>query len=72
MKFMNIPDGASIKIYTLATEFVRELDDPVNNKLFWDGRNQQGQLVSSGLYFYILYNPRGIKNHFIGKIAVIR
>lgn len=52
-----------IRIYNIEGHLVRQLDLGVQkagsyvdkqNAAYWDGKNQFGQLVSSGLYFYTL------------------
>lgn len=48
----------NIRIYDIAGKTVRTLVDdtkPVGvNKIMWDKRNQNGETVPSGIYFYIL------------------
>ena len=66
---ITIPTGlqgssASIKIYTLSGELVRELDG-----LSWDGRNSRGSLVASGTYVFVLSTGKGTAR---GRLAVIR
>ena len=52
-----------IRIYDVAGHLVRTLDlgtKPAGNYLsreqaaYWDGRNDMGEVVSSGVYFYTL------------------
>lgn len=54
-----ITPGFTVTIYNLAGERVRILDGPeeVNapwRQAFWDGENDDGEEVASGLYFYII------------------
>jgi len=46
----------SIKIYDISGKLVRTIADgvfePGNHTIAWDGRNDSGRLVSSGVYFY--------------------
>jgi flagellar hook assembly protein FlgD len=48
----------SLKIYNILGQLVRELVDeeklPGNYQVIWDGKDQKGNLVSSGIYFYQL------------------
>jgi hypothetical protein len=53
------PQKISIKIYDLAGALVHELiNEEVNagyNNIIWDGRNSDGESVSSGVYFYQIH-----------------
>ncbi len=54
-----------ISIYDASGRIVREL----NNQLVWDGRNTEGTLVKSGVYFYsISTKTKNVK----GKIILSR
>jgi ligand-binding sensor domain-containing protein len=67
-----LADGSSVTIYTLAGEFIRDLVMPRNrlNQVHWDGRNEAGADVSSGIYLFVATNETGLSR--VGKIAVIR
>jgi len=58
-------------IYTLNGELVKQFDDTHfnQNTVYWDGRNQAGQEVASGLYIVVLKVGNFTR---IGKIAKIR
>ncbi len=65
-----------VSIYNLAGELVRVLDTP-NSEVyplvrtaFWDLKNDRGEEVSSGLYFYLIETEDGERNK--GKLTVIR
>ena len=51
-------DFVQLKVYNVVGEFVRTLvreeKSQGNYTAIWDGRNDKGQLVSSGVYFYTL------------------
>ncbi|MBN2281686.1 MAG: hypothetical protein JXQ65_13980 [Candidatus Marinimicrobia bacterium] len=68
-----LPDS-EVKIITLDGTFVRHLTEKDGNifgtQAFWDGRNQAGKLVSSGIYICMAYTEEG--KNVAGKIAVIR
>lgn len=71
LKFVRLPTQATIKIYNLAGELVRTLDkNNAYNRLEWDGKNEYGEKVASGLYFYVISSPQSA-NKITGKIAVI-
>lgn len=52
--FVNLPPSATIRVYTVAGELVRELlhNDPVHDFERWDLRNASGHEISSGVYIY--------------------
>lgn len=66
MTFSNLPEGTQIKIYTLHGELVRELDA---TQALWNGRNSNGESVSSGVYFVRIHGPGAEKTL---KVAVQR
>jgi hypothetical protein len=57
---------AEIRIFTLAGEMVREI--PITG--IWDGRNEQGRPVASGLYIFTLTDRDGKTGR--GKIFLVR
>jgi chitodextrinase len=62
--------NSTIKIYTLTGRLVRVLREEKNEfKLTWDGRNEAGEYVVSGLYLYTTSNSIE-KNR--GRFTVIR
>jgi ligand-binding sensor domain-containing protein len=65
LKF-NFSRSGTVRLFTVAGELVAEL--PVNTP--WNGRNQKGEKVVSGVYLYILTDNDG--NVGRGKILVIR
>jgi hypothetical protein len=65
LKF-NFSKSGTVRFFTIAGELVTEL--PVNTP--WNGRNQKGEKVVSGVYLYILTDNDG--NVGRGKVLVIR
>ena len=61
-----ISQRADVRIYTVAGELVRTTD--VNKG--WDGKNDAGELVASGVYIYYLLGEDGSQH--TGKIFVLR
>jgi len=54
---MNLPDESIIKIYNIKGQLIKQLPLATHSqsdkvKATWDGKDNWGQLVSSGLYFY--------------------
>jgi hypothetical protein len=54
IKFVNLPDKAIIRIYSVSGVLVRVLEhnSAVSNEEVWDVRNRNGQFVASGVYFW--------------------
>jgi len=65
---------SEVKIMLLDGTFIRHLDpkdgEVVGQQAYWDGRNEKGKLVSSGVYIFVAYTPEG--DTVTGKIAVVR
>jgi hypothetical protein len=71
LTFDKLSSGTTIKIYTVAGELVRELEDASGTGLIrWDGRNTSGQQTASGVYIAVL-NSGGAGARNI-KFAVIK
>jgi hypothetical protein len=66
VSFVNTPAGSVIKVFDMSGRDVVELSGPYT----WDGRNERGDLVSSGTYVYHISSPGGLK--FTGKLAVVK
>lgn len=64
--FRNIPEGSTVRIYTMSGELVREIDRVVNTFAYWDGKNNSGENVKSGIYLF------GIGGKNSGVIGVAR
>ena len=58
-----LPDESEVKVMTLNGEVIRTLtaaDNEVRNRqAFWNGRDEQGNLVGSGVYFLYCYTQDG-------------
>lgn len=75
-----VPDQTIIKIYTISGELVKvispfnlttrefETKPIVNNEIFWDGKNESGEQVTSGIYIFTYTSP---KEKGIGKFTVV-
>ena len=57
-----------IKIYDIAGELVRTFT-PTNNPAYWDGLNQKGKKVASGIYIYLF---KAGSYTATGKMAICR
>jgi streptogramin lyase len=63
--------NTDIKIVTVSGKLVREFSSPGGRTAFWDGRDEDGNLVSSGVYVIIAFDQDG-NSVETGKIAVLR
>lgn len=68
--FDSIPTSAAVKIFTLSGHHIRTLSADGNGKAVWDRKNDDGQLVASGVYLYVVADAAGRQS--LGKLAIIR
>jgi len=75
VEFRQLPEEATIRIYTVAGDFVRELKKGRGihgesvNVVSWDLMNSSGREVSSGIYVFRIETPTGELEH--GYFAII-
>ena len=62
---------SEIKIITIAGKLVAEFSSPGGRTAFWDGRDDNGNLINSGVYIVIAFDSEG-NNTITGKVAVFR
>lgn len=67
--FTNMPDIATIRIYTLSGSLVRELHHTSGPVEVFDVKSDAGELLATGTYVYVI-ESNGTKK--TGKLAVIR
>ncbi|MDD5687706.1 MAG: Ig-like domain-containing protein [Elusimicrobia bacterium] len=68
--FTNISSYATIKIFTISGELVKQIEHTDGNPLErWDVRTDDGNVLASGVYIYHIKNEREKK---FGKIVVIK
>jgi ligand-binding sensor domain-containing protein len=60
-----------IKILNITGKLINQFSTPGGRAAFWDGRDQFGELVPTGIYFIVAFDKEG-NNVEKGKIAVIR
>ncbi|MEW6605823.1 MAG: FlgD immunoglobulin-like domain containing protein [bacterium] len=72
MTFADITDSATIRIFTVAGELVKTIEvTPVDSgRPTWDGKNEDGEKVASGIYIYVITTEEGYK--ISGKIGIIK
>jgi hypothetical protein len=74
IKFIHLPAGSKISIYTARGNLVRTLthESPISDgTVSWNLRNEEGLDVAYGVYFYVVQAPE-IKEKKLGKIALIK
>jgi len=52
-----VPDKFKIKIYTVSGKLIKQIESTVNignNKIAWDGKDDDGDIISNGTYLYKL------------------
>jgi hypothetical protein len=78
-KLTQIPDEMKIKIYTIAGRLIKEIKIPAVdlsydfNKIYWDGRDEDGDIIANGVYLYKVILTAGDKTEdVIQKLAIVR
>lgn len=66
LTFDRLPYEATVRIFTIAGELVKKIKS--GNQ--WNGRNEGGELVASGIYLFHVHGSSG--ESAVGKIAVVR
>ncbi len=63
--------GSLMKVLSIDGRLIREIRTPGGRLGFWDGRNDLGQIVPTGIYIIVAYSETGdqVQN---AKVAVIR
>lgn len=70
--FAKVTKTATIRIFTIAGELVKTIDvAPAHSgQPTWDGKNEDGRNLASGIYIYVITTEEGYKAK--GKIGVIK
>ena len=70
LRFANLPMGSEVFIFTSKGQFIRKLkQDSFNGGIVWDLKTDNNELVSSGVYLYIV---RFEESEVKGKFLIIR
>ncbi len=72
LKFVNLPERAIIRIYSLSgvlVDVVEHNDPGLGGEATWDARNRNNQFVASGVYFFHVETPTGEER--VGRFTVI-
>lgn len=62
---------SAIKILSIDGHLIRDIITPGGRIGFWDGKNEEGKDVSSGVYIVVAYSEDGSQTA-TGKVAVVR
>ncbi|MBU1100963.1 MAG: hypothetical protein KKA84_11225 [Bacteroidetes bacterium] len=62
-------ENSTIRIMSISGKLIRELATTASRLTFWDGRDENGEFVSSGVYIIIAYDE-GVDNVAKAKVAV--
>jgi len=65
--FINLPEIATIRIYSLAGQLVRSIEHVGSQEAVWDTRNFENAQVASGIYIAVVSSDEGDK---VLKLAV--
>jgi ligand-binding sensor domain-containing protein len=68
----NLTATSAVRIFTADGLLVKYIPNSqiLGSHASWDGRNDQGNLVASGIYVFLVTDDEGMSN--VGKVAVIR
>jgi len=76
IKIANLYPNSEVRIYSISGELIRILEEGVDievkgelGEAVWDGKDEEGQQVSRGIYICLVISAGGEK--YIGKIAII-
>jgi ligand-binding sensor domain-containing protein len=70
----NMVPNATVKIFDINGRLTQILSQEngtiLGSRAYWDGKDSKNNLVSSGIYIYLVFNDEGITGR--GKIAVVK
>jgi hypothetical protein len=67
----NLVANSTVKILTITGKLISQFKAQGGGRAFWDGKDSQGKLVSSGVYVIVAFSENG--NQVItGKVAIVR
>ena len=72
LKFVNLPERAIIRVYSVSgilVDIIEHNDPGLGGEATWDVRNRNNQFVASGVYFYHVETPSGAEK--IGRFTVV-
>jgi hypothetical protein len=74
LHFINLPENATILIYTASGDLVTRLEhrDSIRDFERWDLKNEQGRDVASGIYMFRIESHSPQKFSYQDRFVVIR
>ena len=74
IRFTNLPEKCTIKIFTLTGEHVSTIqhENAESGNVWWDMRTVNNQEIAPGLYLFSVEQFENSNDPFIGKFAVVR
>jgi uncharacterized protein YqfB (UPF0267 family) len=74
IRFTNLPEKCTIKIFTLTGEHVSTIqhENAESGNVWWDMRTVNNQEVAPGLYLFHVEQFGNSNDSFVGKFAVVR
>ena len=79
LRGQNAPEELKIRIFTVAGRLIRDISIPPSdlhvgfNTIYWNGRDQDGDEVANGVYFYkIMAKNNGVVKTSTEKLAKIK
>lgn len=75
LNFINLVPGSEIKVVSINGQLIRTLNstdfsEVKGGQAQWDGRNEEGELVATGIYLFLTTNEDGQER--AGKVMVVR
>jgi hypothetical protein len=78
-RLTQIPEELKIKIFTIAGRLIKEIFIPSSqlkfdfNKIYWDGRDEEGDLIANGTYLYkIILRSAEKTESTVQKLVIVR
>ncbi|MFZ1082743.1 MAG: two-component regulator propeller domain-containing protein [Candidatus Kryptoniota bacterium] len=71
IQIVGLVASSSIKIFSISGRLVKDFQAQGGDVAYWDGTDDSGKLVPSGVYIILAYSSDGSQS-VVGKIAVIR
>lgn len=72
----SVPTSCKLKIFTVAGRTIKTFDIPANigiNQVFWDGRDNDGDYIANGVYFYkLIVDGDSKRESSIQKLVVLK
>ncbi|MEJ2618173.1 MAG: CARDB domain-containing protein, partial [Ignavibacteriaceae bacterium] len=75
---ISVPEEFMIKIYTVAGRLIRDISIPASelkigfNKIYWNGRDQDGDRIANGVYLYkMISKSGGVVKSVMSKLAKV-